>query len=510
MYKARKPFVVRILETYIGERDRGGCEFAEQMHSVLDVLVEQFDLIGEPKERPEILHTLCCALAMRPSHYEFFTYRKTEPRWWDPLPTAFAVAVWGRYDNVIYSMLETHQIISYDLIKREECRLAAAKSWDFGLPLDMVIYLGRVDQIEMLFDHGARVNNHPRGSTCSALELAAKRGYSDVLELILPPLLSKKRTYQDTLRTTAKVIVSAARHRHWHIVGSMVCQYAAIMAWHDVKEELKNTLWIASTHGQNDIVYDLLDSNLLEPTDWMPCSTALRNAAVGGHLSTCELLLANGPELEWRDSNSRSQGFAQAIARGGRIEMYQFLKQHVLRKSHHEIHFLPIAAERGHLEFAKHTVENGCDRNPNMRHRATIIEDLDRRPEYPDDIRYFALLRAVISGHQNIVQWLVEEVGVDLRARGEIRHPELCPINLAKHVDNVDMMKLLLEYHPDAGLCECSELNIDDPKAAFDILERFRTALHLRKEDYNNTWHQKRPARARRASHLEPVKTCCS
>jgi hypothetical protein len=502
MYTASKPWVVRLLEAYIGERDKGRCEFRRQMHSVIDVLVEQFDeIVGAPKACDEVLHTLCAALAARPSHYDFFTYRKTEPHFWDPDPTALAVALWAKWDAVIASLLEFHPFVSHDLVTRRECRLAAAKSHDFGRPLDMVIGLGRVEQVEMLLEHGARAEIDSRGGTCAALQLAAKRGYSDVLELVLPPMLTSKRMYQDSMNTVGKVLVHAARHREWHIAGSMVQHFGAVMMQRGVREDLENTLWLASTHARNDIICNLLQVGLLNDKDsWMVSSHALRNAVASGHLSTCQLLLPQVPELDSRDLNARSEDIAQCVARGGSVEICRLLKKRDLWKPHHEIHFLPIAAERGHLEFAKYAVENGCDRTPNIRHRSTTIPDLDERPKYPDDIRYFALLRAVISGHQDMVRWLVDEVGVDLGTNGGgLRHPGLCPVDLAKHANDLGMEQLLLEYHPDFG---CSEPSINDPNVAFYTLARYRDALHLRQEDYDCKWKLVKPSRAK-------TRPCC-
>jgi hypothetical protein len=55
---------IRLLQACIGENDRGNCEFATRMHSVVDALMQQFELVNAPRERHEMLGSLCYALTM--------------------------------------------------------------------------------------------------------------------------------------------------------------------------------------------------------------------------------------------------------------------------------------------------------------------------------------------------------------------------------------------------------------------------------------------------------------
>jgi hypothetical protein len=147
--RAPRDFVVRVLEAYIGEHDREGCEFTAQMHEVFDLLMAQCALISISAQRHEILHTLCDTIAMTQCGISIESrciWRHprsrrsgeiTQIHQWDPIPTAFVVAVGAGWDDTIANMLATHPRIACDLKWKKGCPLANAKSYDLGTELDL-------------------------------------------------------------------------------------------------------------------------------------------------------------------------------------------------------------------------------------------------------------------------------------------------------------------------------------------------------------------------------------
>jgi hypothetical protein len=153
-----------------------------------------------------------------------------------------------------------------------------------------------------------------------------------------------------------------------------------------------------------------------------------------------------------RELAEKTEVLARAVAKSGSVEVCRFLRQRNFWKPWHEIHFLPIAAEYGHLEFAKFAVENGCDNHLKLTHfKRKFDRNLWKEIRYPADIRYFALYRSIVSGHLDIVRWLICEVGVPVHNIAELEQLEIVPMELAVGAGNKDMIALLEELHADRG-----------------------------------------------------------
>ncbi|KAH7398731.1 hypothetical protein DE146DRAFT_500679 [Phaeosphaeria sp. MPI-PUGE-AT-0046c] len=496
LYQAPTHFVIRILEGCIGVRDRGGREFATQMHSVVDTLMEQCRQLGAPKESGEILQAVCCALAPPPWQHEVYKQKLAEscallgykkPEDWNPIPTAFYVAFHARYDDIIKHMLVSIHEVPCDIRANKICRLAGAKSFYIGLPIDMAIASGQISQIEFLRDHGAELdierwdNLRPFQDSYNlwALEVAARRGHLPALDLVLSWLFSSAPSEEHVLPIVGNLMKMAAKHQQWHIVRPLTEAYARRMNHYDMQEYLDSLLCIAAKCGQDEVVSELLKW-VKSPTKGFP----LREAAGGGHLSTCKLLLWGESRPDQLVIRQQAEVFARAVAKGGDVEVCQLLRPYRFWGECHEIHFLPIAAELGHLELAKYAVANACDRKPKSKPLVSIIPELNRRVYYPDDLRYFALLRAIISGHQDIVRWMVDELGMDIGSDAELTHPELRPWHLAAHANTCDKLRLALGVDEDVETCDCKEGGEDCRIAAMVTLDRYHEALRLR-TDYS-------------------------
>lgn len=478
--------MIQLLQEYIGEHDRGTCVFAQRMHSVVDALMEQLELAQTPKERHEVLQSVCCAMAKRPWQRDLFPGHQSRIVNWNPWPEALIVALVAEYDHVVRSILSTHANAAYvwtafDGKVPNPQPIVSLEAWYFRTPLDVAITLGRTAQVQMLFSHGAVFNKRPWSSNCRASSLAAQRGHKDVLALLigrLPGVLD-----HDTLQFTGELMAVAAAHQQWNVVRS-------ILDRHDVasRSRMGTGCWnrilrFAARYGQERIVADVLPFASHRTTKG---KLPLIEAARGGHLSTCKLLLKDClPDR--RHSSGRAEELARSVAIGGRIEICRLLKDLDLWKPCHEIRFLHIAAEHRHLELGKYAIEHSCDENPTKKHRQSVIPDLDRRVRYPEDIRYFALLCAIVSGHRDIVRWLIEEVGMDVGKDAELPHPELYPMDLAIEAGRTDMTSLLVDLRVNLGTARCVERCAHCQTAAAKSLKMYRNALFLR-EDGGPRW----------------------
>jgi ankyrin repeat protein len=485
LYKAPKSYVKQLLQYCIG---RGQCELAKQMHSVIDVLVQQFDIVGAHEEYHEVFDLVCDALAAKVHPGNLFLYKR--PEHWNPVPTAFVVAIRADYTDVIDNMLEMYPTVPYDRENNGERPLAATDAFDMDprLPLEMAMVLGRAEQVKMLWRHGAQIDTGYMASPLSACKRAAKNGHEEVVELylkLLPWNLNDK-----TLNSAGKVMLAAASAHRWDIVRCMLKRDKAAMQSDAMKKFWIEILSGAAKDGQDDVVGSLLSFVPSFSGHTFP----LQRAACGGHLSTCELLLKKGKLPKEGYFQDSKEIWAQGIACGGSVEVCQLLRQHNLWSPQYEYHFLPLAAENGHLQFAKFAIKNGHDADPFTKGRPLFKSRNDRKVRYRYDVRYFALLRAIVSGHQGIVRWLIEGVGIKVSKNSRLANPELRPVDLAVYADDSEMVKLLLSLGAEAqssSLEQCAECQ----KVTETALSLYRHALYLSGDDYNRRWYRRRRSR---------------
>lgn len=195
----------------------------------------------------------------------------------------------------------------------------------------------------------------------------------------------------------------------------------------------------------------------------------------------------------WHGGPSRSEVIARSVVKGGSTEIYELLKRRdpEMWKAWHEIQFLPLAAEQGQLDFARFSVLKGCDWHPKL-NRKDLSGELGwhGKIQYPGDVRYFALLRAVLSGHLDIVRWLIEDVGVDVNNKAGLGiYPELLPLILAVDAGRVAIVKLLrweLGADPIPEEMTKTFMNTECQERRKRQLDDYRKALHFR-EDYVST-----------------------
>lgn len=435
MRNAPRSLVSRLFQYHIGEYARGTVAFSARMHRVADVLMRELKELGTPKERTEIVNDVSNALAIRPwQHYSYPYYDSDNVMRKAATSTAFVVALLTPYPAVVDRMLSK---LPASVTIAEEC--------DFGYPLRVSIALALTAQVEKLLPHV----EDPRSLLCiptrRALATAAVQGHADLVKLVLQTI-DANFSHGASMHTAAGLLEAAAANQQWHMVTLLMTRYGA--QWNELQwaVHLHGMSCWAARYGRNDF---LMNANKVNYGGRSP----LCEAARGGHLSTCEWLVKNGLSYsEYEGEDDRTESLARFVAKGGSVDGCRFLKQQKLWEPWHEIHFLPIAAELGHLEFAKFAVESGCDSRYRRSRRAKQkfpTRTAQREIKYPDDMRYFALCRAIASGHLDMVRWLVCEIEVPVRQESIIERPLLLPMDLAICAKNQDMIRLLEELHAD-------------------------------------------------------------
>jgi hypothetical protein len=140
------------------------------------------------------------------------------------------------------------------------------------------------------------------------------------------------------------------------------------------------------------------------------------------------------------------------------------------------------------LELAKYAVEHRCDWHcRSIKQKPITVLEEDRLLRSPDDIRYFALLRAIVSGYQHVVHWLLPELGMDVGRVSELAHPELLPVDLAMAAGADKMLAFTLQMQADTEQEAYIKRCVPCQKTAVNTLGSYRNALFLR-EDYELKW----------------------
>jgi hypothetical protein len=345
---------------------------------------------------------------------------------------------------------------------------------------------GRIEQMKMLLSHDARIGKDPEASPFVACRTAAKHGYEDVVELCLELLPWDYNNV--TLHSTASLVLTAAIAHHWDMLCRMLRRCMLTLRSRLRFVDFDSFLYEVATNGQGELVRYILDA--LPPSH--DITWPLLGAARGGQLSTCRLFLEKGI-LNKNRYFGIDGAWTQAVVTGSSIEVYQLLEGQNLWISEPECYFLPVAAEHGHLDLTKLAVRDGWDADPFSEGRPSPsgLTRNDRIVPYRDDVRYFALLRAIVSGHKAIVRWLIRDVGVKISDDSELANPKLRPVELAYFADDSEMVELLLSLGAEARQGVLLEQCARCQKKTEDMIIRYQQTLYLGNHGYNQRWYRK-------------------
>ena len=430
LYQIPRPFLLRLLEEYLGIQVRRWDTSMIDIHAAIDILETYFKSTPDPPTRAELLRDVCDVFIRSENldvitdplyWFEALSYKTSEDQ---AHGIAFLLAIGKRWTGIQTALLDSGKVT------------ADVDAPYLGTPMNMAIRLGYEDTARMLVQTGAALPTHPSGPAYLSLKAAARKGHSDILDLVVC-----------NKAIAVFVLEVAASNQQWHIVDSIINRYSE--RWLD---PYQSVLRAASKHGKDSIVQRLIDLGV-------PCGsvihsyrTPLDDAISGGHVTTCNLLIKNGAiakDEDYSDIESRSESVARSVARGGSVGVLTTLRNVGLWKDEHRLHLLPIAAEYGHVELAKYVVEHGMDKLYKPRKQRTPFSTgsaWNLQPiVFPQSLRYFALLRAIASGHLEFVRWMILEMKLDPDYNACCGTTILTPLLLAVDTGNVEMVRVLVQ-----------------------------------------------------------------
>jgi ankyrin repeat protein len=177
--------------------------------------------------------------------------------------------------------------------------------------------LAHDEQVKLLLSRRADVKAR------RSFEWAARLGFPEVIDRIL----GQPQVDLDDilLHHAGKMIHCATAHQQWGIVRQILDLDSVFVTRFSMNAYLNNIMCSAARHGRNDLVTEVLD---LGDQKFSKRQFPLSEAAAGGHLSTCELLLERNVRPELEELVERGEVLARSVARGGSVEVCGLLRGH--------------------------------------------------------------------------------------------------------------------------------------------------------------------------------------
>jgi ankyrin repeat protein len=210
-------------------------------------------------------------------------------------------------------------------------------------PLITFIETKDVRCVQHLLDAGATINNHfPQNVHYSPVQLAAKVGQVEIMELLLqrggdpnivspwsqlaeddPDSDSPGKPYSIRIGTPLQLAVEG---NHVEIAKMLLKLNVNVDATTPMNPH--TTLQIAARQGNMDLVEILWDAgaNVNSPPAKDHGATALQFAAIGGYFGIAKFLVENGANVNAAAAEVDGRTAFEGAAEHGRIDMVQFLK----------------------------------------------------------------------------------------------------------------------------------------------------------------------------------------
>jgi hypothetical protein len=420
--KIPRPLQIRLLHEYIGNNDRRtaycddfyGSRFFENIHLSVDFLTAERQRSDESIDRHAVSLDVCESFIRSGFHYCIMGGSM------GTTPDQSAIHIQSTY-FLIAIIMQWSEVQNVMLSANNELLISRCRY--FGYPLAMAIQLGYTHTVRMLAEAGVEMDTDSR-PFWEALKEAARSGHAEVIDYFV----HETTMALDDLSLTlwGQVAEEAAANGHPNVSMTLLAKYTESLGLGCMNRLLSK----AASHGSNDLVRKLLEFGIV------PYSIPLRNAAGGGHLSTCKLIL----ECFTDDGKRRLdlKGIWRSVAKGGEIEILELMIQHGVPMNNKSF-ILPLAVEYGNLNMAKYAVsrsfhEGGKKQIPRneMKHSKKSL--------------YFSLFRAIDCEQSEIVRWFIKDLG--LHPDG-LEEPcigvEFSPLALAIDSGSAKMAKLLVE-----------------------------------------------------------------
>ena len=479
-------FIARLLRDHIGLADRNTCEESSLVHAAVDLLADHFvTSAGESKPREQLLDDACDAMVQTNVYRRFITRgcckkppagERFQHHRCTVLRAAMRIAMLKSYETILPALTAQTSFISPNPdvdCAIEDCH----QNWIF---ID-AIRSGHAGIARICWGKDSvNLNKLPR--LRRALPAAIKAGHDHVLDVVT--------TEANKDAATASIIMDiTAECQQWEIVKTLLNSFGASLG----NTTLMSTLCWASRHGNDDVILELIKHDVRPRTETRPeCKRwPIREAVLGGHLDTVQLLLDNGATGDYIESHV--EVLARYVAISGNFSVFELLRGYHFWKPTCEYTFLPLAAEYGHVEFAKYALSQETMARKMKVDNAGVPASIQ--------LRYFSLFRAVVRGHCDVVRLLVQDADVDPSEQADwiydvfkatARHaididvPSVLPIVLAVDAGNVAMVRFLVDELGVEPLTDDEWAVFGYPNREYWWLSRFhrRAIWRLRMKDW--------------------------
>jgi len=339
----QKPFRDRIISEFIGDLDRGSNKLASHFHEVANYLTgftfEQRGQHSRTTTRSEWLAVICGALSLcnfctsSGNPLREHVYRTNVPH---SVPgSAFLVASMTGHTDVEASILQA------GLSPRNDCIF-------LGHPFQMACRLGHAATVERLLQAGVMDSTTQHNDVdLSALYTAVSYNHLEIVQLLVP-----KYSFE-AIKTAARRAVQGGSR---DVSAFIIEQYPLAGC---------DSFGMIAQNGWDDILQKMLDADFYSQIVAERGLSLLRDAAEGGHLSTCQMLTSFGLAQDIIKVYSPRK-VAFAAASGGNVDVLKFLIQHGLRVRNPIAKgcMFIIAAMKGHVAFLEHCI----NRKYHMKH----------------------------------------------------------------------------------------------------------------------------------------------
>jgi ankyrin repeat protein len=291
------------------------------------------------------------------------------------------------------------------------------------------------------------------------LELASRRGWCDVVELIIDQVSA---VYPMACNDYGMMpLHEACFHGHAEVVKMLLNRGV------DASITGKDG-WIsihaAAFNGHAEVIQTLLeaggDPNTMDKRRWTP----LMYASYGGHHEAIRVLLRNRAHSHICDTSARSP--VHIAAYNGHLQAVNLLTDRVIEIDERDRKgYTPLydAATQGHADVVRLLLERGAD------------------PNIPDDTRWVPIIAASANGHLEVVRALVHH-GADLSLTGI---DGWGPLTIAADYGHNDIVDLLLPAYSNP-----QGAPVPSVSSLFSLVEKGRlNALRLFHEQLNIDLH---------------------
>ncbi|KAF2110787.1 ankyrin repeat-containing domain protein [Lophiotrema nucula] len=281
---------------------------------------------------------------------------------------------------------------------------------------------------------------------------------AQILDLLLDPGWNTPIVGERRAKTTAR---EASMNKAWKCLDVVLQKWPNMV--HAKEGMVLMILRNASRHGRNNVVKAFLNAGL-DPSSktyapecgkWFP----LRDAAEGGHFSTCKLLISKGADF---DVKTHGAVLSCSVAKGGSVEVLHLLMRHGL-KSLSKDYIFAIAAEGGHQEMLEYAFNEGFH---DVRKDSKALQAI-------------ALLAAIGQGHVTTIQYLIAKLDVSVNGVRKQGWPSIAitPLDIAIDAGSSKVVQLLKAFgaNPPA---EATDFSIEGRKER-ELLLQNKRRLHL-------------------------------